>query len=80
MPATAALAANTNTVPPGQRPAFAPWLGQGNDVTAVFLAAGQVPGLINLGGGLPDPAPFPTEELAELAAQGVRSQPQDCLG
>lgn len=80
MPATAALAANTNTVPPGQRPAFAPWLGQGNDVTAVFLAAGQVPGLINLGGGLPDPALFPTEELAELAAQGVRSQPQDCLG
>lgn len=77
MPATAA---NTNSVPPVARPAFAPWLGQGNDVTAVFLAAGQVPGLINLGGGLPDPALFPTGELAELAAQAIRSQPQDCLG
>lgn len=80
MPATAVIAANTNIVPHQPRPAFAPWLGQGNDVTAVFLAAGQVPGLINLGGGLPDPALFPTGELADLAAQAIRSQPQDCLG
>lgn len=65
---------------PASRPSFAGWLGRGNDVTSVFLAAGQIPGLINLGGGLPDPALFPAEALAELAAQAIRSQPQDCLG
>lgn len=81
MPATAfaapPVATGTETA---ARPEFADWLGRCNDVTAVFLAAGQVPGLINLGGGLPDPALFPTEALATLAAEAIRSQPQDCLG
>lgn len=34
--------------------AFAAWLSQTNDVTRTFLAAGQIPGLIDLAGGLPD--------------------------
>lgn len=77
MPPPIAVSAAPETA---TRPDFAEWLGRGNDVTSVFLAAGQIPGLINLGGGLPDPALFPAEELALLAAEAIRSQPQDCLG
>ena len=50
------------------RPAFARWLSQTNEVTKTFLAAGQVPDLINLAGGLPEPSVWPVEELAEIAA------------
>lgn len=62
------------------RPAFAPWLGQTNAVTAGFLAAGNIPGMINMGGGLPAPETFPVAELADLAAQAVRDHPAETLG
>ncbi|QRZ15827.1 PLP-dependent aminotransferase family protein [Paracoccus methylovorus] len=62
------------------RPAFAPWLSRTNDVTSVFLAAGRVPGLINLAGGLPEPSVWPVDELADLAAQAIRSHPDETLG
>lgn len=62
------------------RPAFAPWLGHTNDVTSVFLAAGQDPDLINLGGGLPEPALWPVAELADLAAEAIRDNPVASLG
>lgn len=51
-----------------------------NDVTSTFLAAGQIPGLINLGGGLPAPELFPAEDIARIAARVIRDHPQDCLG
>ncbi|WJS86024.1 PLP-dependent aminotransferase family protein [Paracoccus sp. TOH] len=62
------------------RRGFAPWLAQTNDVTSVFLAAGQIPDLINLGGGLPEPSLWPVEELADLAAEVIRSHPAESLG
>jgi 2-aminoadipate transaminase len=61
------------------RPAFARWLGQTNDVTQVFLSAGQVPDLINMAGGLPDPAIWPVEDLAGLAARAVKDHPAETL-
>jgi 2-aminoadipate transaminase len=57
-----------------QRPAFARWLGRSNDITRMFLAAGQIPGLINLAGGLPDPSLYPSEALAELSAKILRDE------
>ncbi|AGT07320.1 aminotransferase-like domain-containing protein [Paracoccus aminophilus] len=57
------------------RPHFARWLGQTNDVTQVFLAAGQIPDLINLAGGLPEPETWPVPELAELARSAVADHP-----
>ena len=64
---------------PAPRPDFAGWLAQGNDVTSVFLAAGQNPKLINLAGGLPEPALWPVDELADLAAEAVRDHPIETL-
>ena len=64
---------------PAPRPAFARWLAETNDVTQAFLAAGQVPGLINLAGGLPDPATWPVAELADLARQAVTDHPDTVL-
>lgn len=61
------------------RPALAGWLARTNDVTSVFLAAGQNPDMINLGGGLPEPALWPVDELAELAAQAIREHPAETL-
>ena len=51
------------------RPAFAQWLPTSNDVTPIFLSAGGIPGLINLGGGLPEPSLWPVQELAEVVLQ-----------
>lgn len=65
--------------PGAPRPGFARWLSQSNDVTSVFLAAGQNPDLINLAGGLPEPALWPVDELAELAAEAVRNHPVEAL-
>lgn len=62
------------------RPQFARWLGQTNDVTQVFLAASQIPGLINLAGGLPEPGTWPVAELAELARTAVADHPIEALG
>ena len=61
------------------RPAFAQWLSDTNDVTQVFLAAGQIPDLINLGGGLPEPSVWPVEELAALSAEVIRRHPSEAL-
>lgn len=61
------------------RPAFAAWLSDTNDVTQIFLSAGQIPGLINMAGGLPDPATWPVPELAELARSAVTDHPCDAL-
>ena len=61
------------------RPAFARWLGSTNDVTRMFLAAGRVPGLINLAGGLPAPEIYPVAELGEMARQAVLERPLDAL-
>lgn len=61
------------------RPGFASWLGETNSVTAMFLAAGRIQGMINLGGGLPDPAVYPVPELADMAKSVVENHPHDCL-
>ena len=61
------------------RPALASWLSQTNDVTQTFLAAGRIPGLINLAGGLPDPSVWPVEALAEHARSAVADHPGDSL-
>ena len=61
------------------RPAFAHWLSTTNDVTRTFLSAGQIPGLINMAGGLPDPATWPVADLSALAAQAVAEHPGDAL-
>jgi 2-aminoadipate transaminase len=62
------------------RPAFARWLGTTNDVTRRFLAAGRIPGLINIAGGLPAPEIYPAAEVAELARRAIAEHPQDTLG
>lgn len=62
------------------RPAFARWLGSTNDVTRRFLAAGRIPGLINIAGGLPAPELCPAAEVAELARRVIAEHPQDTLG
>ena len=61
------------------RPAFADWLSDTNDVTQVFLSAGQIPDLVNMAGGLPEPSVWPVEELASLAAEGIRDHPAEAL-
>lgn len=61
------------------RPAFADWLGHTNDITRLFLAASQTPGMINLAGGLPEPSVYPVDELAEFAAIALRDHPLEAL-
>ncbi|GGE01037.1 2-aminoadipate transaminase [Gemmobacter megaterium] len=61
-------------------PAFADWMSQTNDVTEVFLAAGQIPDLINMAGGLPEPTLWPVAEIADLAARVVHDDPAQALG
>lgn len=61
------------------RPAFADWLHDTNDVTRIFLSAGQNPGLINMAGGLPDPATWPVADLSVLAARAVADHPAEAL-
>jgi len=62
------------------RPAFARWLGTTNDVTRTFLAASQIPGLINMAGGLPAPETYPAEAVAEIARRAIAEHPGDTLG
>ena len=62
------------------RPAFARWLGTTNDVTRRFLAAGRIPGLINIAGGLPAPEIYAAAEVAELARRAIEQHPQETLG
>lgn len=63
-----------------QRPPFAQWLLTTNDITRTFLPAGRVPGLINMAGGLPEPATFPVAEIAKIAGDVVTRHAQDVLG
>jgi 2-aminoadipate transaminase len=63
-----------------QRPPFARWLSTTNDVTRTFLAAGAIPDLINMAGGLPEPATYPVAELAEIARQAIEDHPKEALG
>src|SRR3954464_13479478 len=65
---------------PMARPAFARWLGATNDVTKTFLAAGGIPGLINMAGGLPGPETYPAQEGAEIASRPIQDHPGDTLG
>ena len=60
--------------------AFAGWLDDTNDITKAFLAAGQIPGLINIAGGLPDPQVYPAAQIAEIAQRAVRDYPAETLG
>ena len=62
-----------------KRRAFADWLNDTNNVTQTFLAAGRIPGLVNLGGGLPDPSVWPVAELTAFAARAVADHPGDTL-
>lgn len=64
---------------PARRPHFANWLAESNDVTQTFLSAGQIPGLINMAGGLPDPATWPVSDLSMLAAKAVADHPGEAL-
>lgn len=61
------------------RAPFARWLDGTNEVIQTFLAAGQIQGLINLAGGLPEPSTWPVDELAELARRAVADSPGDAL-
>ncbi|MGI9373858.1 MAG: PLP-dependent aminotransferase family protein [Hyphomicrobiales bacterium] len=63
-----------------ERPKFAHWLSTGNDVTATFLAASRIPGLINLGGGLPEADTYPVEHIAEITKRVVLAHPTETLG
>ncbi|MFK7893789.1 MAG: PLP-dependent aminotransferase family protein [Granulosicoccus sp.] len=60
-------------------PAFASWLGTTNDVTRTFLAASQMPDVINIAGGLPEASLYPVDELATIAAQVIRDNPAEAL-
>ena len=62
------------------RPSFAKWLGTTNDITRTFLAAGRIPGLINMAGGLPEPASFPASEISTIASEAIAAHPGDTLG
>ena len=62
-----------------RRPAFARWLDDKNEITRMFLAAGSIPNLVNLAGGLPEPSTYPVEELAGLARRAVAEHPGDAL-
>ncbi|MCF4126171.1 aminotransferase-like domain-containing protein [Methylobacterium sp. SyP6R] len=62
------------------RPAFAQWMGTTNQITRTFLAAGAIPDLINVAGGLPDPGLYPTDRLAEIARRAVAEHPDEVLG
>ncbi|TGD98338.1 PLP-dependent aminotransferase family protein [Methylobacterium nonmethylotrophicum] len=65
---------------PATRPAFARWMGTTNQITRTFLAAGAIPDLINVAGGLPDPEIYPTDRLAEIARRAVAAHPDEVLG
>ncbi len=62
------------------RPAFARWMKTTNDITRMFLQAGQIPDLINLAGGLPEPGTFPVAELADISRRAIEEYPRQVLG
>ena len=62
-----------------KRPVFAQWLNNTNDITRLFLAASQMPDIINIAGGLPEPSIYPAAELAEFASRAVSQFSSDAL-
>ncbi|HEY8383594.1 MAG TPA: PLP-dependent aminotransferase family protein [Microvirga sp.] len=74
------LRAKTDDLTGRKRPGFAAWMGSTNTVTQTFLAAGQIPDLINLAGGLPAPETYPSEEIAAIAGSAVAEHPAETLG
>lgn len=62
-----------------RRPDFARWLGGTNDVTRMFLSAGNSADMINMAGGLPDPGVYPVDALAEIARAAVAEHATDSL-
>ena len=63
-----------------KRAAFASWLNTTNEITRTFLAAGAIPDLINLAGGLPAAELLPTDQLAAIAERAITTHPVDTLG
>jgi len=51
-----------------------------NDITRMFLEAGQVPDLISLAGGLPEADTFPVAELADAARHAIEEHSREVLG
>jgi len=72
--------ASTQPVVTAHRPEFASWLGNTNEITRTFLAAGSIPDLINLAGGLPAPELLPTDQLASIVEEVIRQHPAETLG
>jgi 2-aminoadipate transaminase len=64
---------------PAPRRPFATWMADTNAITQTFLSAGQIPGLINMAGGLPDPATWPVADLAYMAYRAISETPGDAL-
>jgi len=63
-----------------KRTPFAHWLDDTNEITRTFLAAGTIPDLINLAGGLPAAELLPSDEMAGIAQREIREHPVDTLG
>ncbi|MBX2884293.1 MAG: PLP-dependent aminotransferase family protein, partial [Granulosicoccus sp.] len=61
------------------RAKYAQWLGETNDITRMFLAASQIPDMINMAGGLPESSVYPTEDLARIAQDAIADHPGDAL-
>ena len=59
---------------------LANWMLETNEVTRLFLAANQIPGLINIAGGLPDPSTFLAQEVSEISARMIREHPNQTMG
>src|SRR4051795_12198374 len=47
----------------------------GTDPELAIILAGPPPNTLQMAGGFPNPATFPTEELAEIATRLVRDEP-----
>ena len=58
---------------------FAKWLGDTNEVTRIFLAAGEIPDMINLAGGLPEPSVWPADIIADMAYKAVLENTEEAL-
>lgn len=63
-----------------KRAPFAKWMSGSNEITRLFLKASQIPDMINLAGGLPEPSVYPAEELSEIAKRVIQEHPEVTLG
>lgn len=61
------------------RKPLASWLSGTNEITRMFLAAGRIPDMINMAGGLPEPSTYPVADIAALARRAVEEHPGDAL-